>query len=84
MEKLTPQKKNVPENATKHGGNCVAMETHPGFWGKTWRNYFREEKCPEKRHKTWRKLYGGGKHPGFAGKTWRNSRGGGETSWFWG
>jgi hypothetical protein len=29
---------NVQENATKHGGNEVAMGKHPGFGGKTWRN----------------------------------------------
>ena len=33
-----PAKKNVPENATKHGGNEVAMGKHPGFGGKSWRN----------------------------------------------
>ena len=28
---------NVPENATKHGGNCVAVGKHPGFAGNSGR-----------------------------------------------
>ena len=32
-----PAKKNVPENATKHGGNEVAMGKHPGFGGNSGR-----------------------------------------------
>jgi hypothetical protein len=60
MEKLTPQKKNVPENATIPGEMAAAVEKHPGFWGKTWRNCSREEKCPGKRHNSRRNGRGGG------------------------
>lgn len=62
-----PAEENIPENATKHGGNEVVVEKHPGFAGKTWRNCSRKEKCPEKRHNSGRKLWGGGETSWFWG-----------------
>jgi hypothetical protein len=35
------EEENVLGIATKHGGNCVVVEKHPGFWRKTWRNCYR-------------------------------------------
>ena len=37
----TTAEENVPESVTNQGGNCVAVKKHPGFAGKTWRNYHR-------------------------------------------
>jgi hypothetical protein len=44
QEKHSPQKKNVPENATIPGENVVAVGKHPCFEGKTGRKCRREGK----------------------------------------
>ena len=48
QEKHSPQKKNVPENATIPGENVVAVGKHPCFGGKTGKNHRRRGKMSRK------------------------------------